>query len=154
MTFMDDHKYDALKIENQLCFPLYACSREIIKRYKPFLAEIDLTYTQYIAMMVMWEQREVNVKELGKRLYLDSGTLTPLLKKLESKGLVSRKRSREDERNLIVSLTEEGERLKERALVVPAGMAKCLDLNPEEAVTLYEILYKLLGENEISAKKE
>ena len=100
---MDDHKYDALKIENQLCFPLYACSREIIKRYKPFLDEIDLTYTQYIAMMVMWEQREVNVKELGKRLYLDSGTLTPLLKKLESKGLVSRKRSREDERNLIVS---------------------------------------------------
>ena len=154
MTFMDDHKYDALKIENQLCFPLYACSREIIKRYKPFLDEIDLTYTQYIAMMVMWEQREVNVKELGKRLYLDSGTLTPLLKKLESKGLVSRKRSREDERNLIVSLTEEGEQLKERALAVPVRMAGCLNLTPKEAVTLYEILYKLLGENEISAKKE
>ena len=81
-------KYDAIKLENQICFPLYACAKEIVRRYKPFLDELDLTYTQYITMMVLWEEKEMNVKELGKRLYLDSGTLTPVLKRLEQKGLV------------------------------------------------------------------
>ena len=139
-----DAKYDALKIENQLCFPLYACSREIIKRYKPFLDEIDLTYTQYIAMMVLWEQGSATVKELGTALYLDSGTLTPLLKKMEAKGLITRRRSEADERSLVVSLTESGEALKDKALEVPYRMASCVCLEPEEARELYRILYKLL----------
>ena len=139
-----DTKYDALKIGNQLCFPLYACSREIIKRYKPFLDEIDLTYTQYIAMMVLWEQGSTTVKELGNALYLDSGTLTPLLKKMEVKGLINRRRSETDERSLIVSLTGAGEALKDKALSVPQQMASCVCLEPEEARELYRILYKLL----------
>ncbi len=141
---MDEKKYEALKIENQLCFPLYACSRDVIKRYKPFLDKIDLTYTQYITMLVMWDRKEVNVKELGRRLYLDSGTLTPLLKKLESKGFLTRKRSTEDERNLIISITEKGERLKDEAVVIPEKLAQSLPLDQEEARTLYRILYKLL----------
>ena len=142
---MDDRTYDALKLENQLCFPLYACSREIIRQYKPFLDEIDLTYTQYIAMMVLWERGSVTVKELGEYLYLDSGTLTPLLKKLEAKGLLTRARSTEDERNLIVAITGEGKSLRERALRVPEQMARCMPLEPEEAMTLYRLLYKILG---------
>ena len=140
-----EKKYDALKLNNQLCFPLYACSREVIKQYKPFLDELDLTYTQYIAMMVLWEHKAVTVKELGKYLFLDSGTLTPLLKKMEAKGLITRKRDQEDERSLIVSLTEEGEAMKDRALEVPTKMAKCVHLYPEEASELYRLLYKLLG---------
>lgn len=137
--------YDALKLENQLCFPLYACSREIIRQYKPFLDALDLTYTQYITMMVLWEKTSVNVKTLGELLYLDSGTLTPLLKKLEAKGFVTRQRSCEDERNLIVTVTEKGEALKEQAISVPQSIAKCSNLEPEEAAALYRILYKMLG---------
>lgn len=144
---MEYSKYDVLKLENQLCFPLYACSREIVKRYKPFLAEIDLTYTQYIAMMVMWEKKSVNVKELGECLYLDSGTLTPLLKKLESKGLITRMRSDKDERNLIVTITDKGEKLKEKAVGIPFMIAGCTNLSEEEAKLLYGILYKMLGKN-------
>ena len=144
---MEDPKYDVLKLANQLCFPLYACSREIIKQYKPFLDEIDLTYTQYIAMLVLWEKKSINVKSLGELLYLDSGTLTPLLKKLESKGYVTRQRSSEDERNLIVTITEDGEVLKERAVSVPGEIAKCSNLDPEEAAMLYRILYKMLGKH-------
>ncbi len=145
---MEEQVYDPLKIENQLCFPLYACSREMIKQYKPFLDEVDLTYTQYIAMMVLWEKKAVTVKELGHQLFLDSGTLTPLLKKMETKGLVRRNRSTEDERNLIVTITEEGEQLKERAIQIPAKMADCSVLEPEEAMILYKILYKMLGKGE------
>ena len=144
---MENSKYDVLKLTNQLCFPLYACSREIIKQYKPFLDEIDLTYTQYIAMLVLWEKKSINVKSLGELLYLDSGTLTPLLKKLESKGYVTRQRSSEDERNLIVTITEDGEALKERAVSVPGEIARCSNLTPEEAAVLYRILYKILGKN-------
>ena len=141
---MEENKYDVLKLTNQLCFPLYACSREIIKQYKPFLDEIDLTYTQYITMLVLWERTSINVKSLGELLYLDSGTLTPLLKKLESKGYITRQRSMEDERNLIVTITEDGEALKERAVSVPSELAKCFPLDPEEAAILYRILYKML----------
>ena len=141
-----DSKYDSLKIENQLCFPLYACSRTIIKQYTPFLEAIDLTYTQYITMMVLWDKKELNVKSLGESLYLDSGTLTPLLKKLEKKGLIERRRSTEDERNLIVSITEEGEALREKALSVPEHVASCIRLEPDEAAVLYKLLYKLLDE--------
>ena len=142
---MTEPNYEALKLEHQICFPLYACSREIIKRYKPFLDKINLTYTQYITMMVMWEKKSINVKALGEALYLDSGTLTPLLKKLEAKGFVSRQRSTEDERNLIVTITAQGEQLKDQALMVPLEMAQCSSLTPEEAATLYQILYKMLG---------
>lgn len=137
-------KYDAIKIDNQLCFPLYACAKEIVRRYKPFLDEIDLTYTQYIAMMVLWEEKEINVKELGKRLYLDSGTLTPVLKRLEQKNLISRQRDSQDERNLIVRLTAEGERLKEKAVEIPHKMAGCVKLDEKDAADLYRILHKML----------
>lgn len=143
---MSKTTYDALKIENQICFPLYACSREIIKQYKPYLDEIDLTYTQYIVMMVLWEKKTLNVKELGECLFLDSGTLTPLLKKMEAKGLLTRKRSTQDERNLIVTITDAGEKLKKKAVTVPENMMKCSNLEPEEAATLYQLLYKMLGQ--------
>lgn len=141
---MEDHNYDCLKLKNQICFPLYACSKEIIRRYKPLLDRLDLTYTQYITMMVLWESSRMNVKELGTCLYLDSGTLTPVLKKLESKGYLKRSRSREDERNLIVTITDKGRELRDRALEVPAGMACMVDLSPEEASALYTLLYKIL----------
>ncbi|MBR6392961.1 MAG: MarR family transcriptional regulator, partial [Eubacterium sp.] len=137
---MDDI-YNALKLENQLCFPLYACSKEVVKRYKPFLDELDLTYTQYITMMVMWDKKSINVKELGESLFLDSGTLTPLLKKLEAKGYISRERSKEDERNLIVTITKKGDALKEKAVGVPVQMRQCVNLTSEEAKTLYRLLY-------------
>ena len=139
--------YDVLKLENQLCFPLYACSREMIKEYKPFLDPLELTYTQYITLMVLWEKKAINVKALGDQLFLDSGTLTPLLKKLEAKGLVSRKRSSEDERNLIVSITEAGEALKERAVSIPWEVAKCSNLTPDEQKTMYQLMYKFLNRN-------
>ena len=149
---MEQDKFDCLKLENQLCFPLYACSKEIVRRYKPYLDELELTYTQYIAMMVLWEKKEMNVKELGKCLYLDSGTLTPVLKKLESKGYIQRARAKEDERNLIVSITEEGEALRTRALDVPAKIGRCVRLEPAEAMQLYQILYKIL--NHFEAEEE
>lgn len=138
------NKYDCLKLENQLCFPLYAASKEIVRQYKPFLDELNMTYTQYITMMVMWEQKELTVKELGQYLYLDSGTLTPLLKTLEKKGWVERNRSKEDERVLKVSITEAGEKLRELAVKIPTQLASCVKLEPEEAMQLYKILYKIL----------
>ena len=138
------HKYDALKLENQICFPLYVCSKEIVKQYKPFLEEIDLTYTQYITMMVLWEHKEMNVKELGSYLFLDSGTLTPVLKKLEQKKYITRKRNEKDERILNVSITPLGEELKEKALDIPARISRCVTLEQEEALQLYGILRKML----------
>ena len=147
-------KYEPLKIKNQLCFPLYACSKEIIRQYKPYLDQLDLTYTQYITMMVLWENQSMTVKDLGNCLYLDSGTLTPLLKKLEAKGLVTRSRSRKDERNLIVTITDEGMALRDKALFVPEEMAKCIELTPEEAGFLYRILYKILGKENDPALQE
>ena len=138
-------KYDCLKLNNQICFPLYACSKEIIRRYKPFLDRVDLTYTQYIAMMALWENEKMNVRELGQCLFLDSGTLTPVLKKLESKGFIARSRSKEDERNLIVTVTEKGWKLREEALSIPEDMSNCVSLSPEEASELYRLLYKMLG---------
>ena len=142
------NKYDSLKLKNQLCFPLYACSKEIIKSYKPFLDKIDLTYTQYIVMMVLWEAKVINVKDLGDQLYLDSGTLTPLLKKLESKGYISRNRSDKDERNLMIKVTEKGMGLREEALSVPQEVSKCVKLTSEEASFLYKILYKMIDSME------
>lgn len=142
---MSENQYDCLKLENQLCFPLYACSKEVIRRYKPYLDGLNLTYTQYIAMMVMWEKKEVTVKELGACLYLDSGTLTPLLKKLEEKKYVIRQRSKEDERNLIVSITPKGEALKDEAVSIPESLSACVNVEPQEAQLLYQLLYKLLS---------
>ena len=141
---MMEEKYEALKLSKQLCFPLYACSREMIKLYKPYLDELGLTYTQYITMMVLWEHKAMTVKALGQELYLDSGTLTPLLKKLEEKGLVTRRRSDQDERNLIVTITELGESMKDRALHIPAEMTKCVNLPKEDIRDLYRMLYQML----------
>lgn len=137
--------YDVLKLENQLCFPLYACAKEVVRMYKPALDELDLTYTQYIALMVLWEHKEISVKELGEYLYLDSGTLTPVLKKLEQKGYINRCRSKEDERVLVVTLTDKGEELKKEAVKVPAQIGRCICLEPQEAQMLHGILHKILS---------
>ena len=139
-------KDDPLLLENQLCFPLYACSKEIIKKYKPFLDKLDLTYTQYITMLVLWEEKNINVKTLGDKLLLDSGTLTPLLKKLEEKGYIERKRSIKDERKLIVSLTKKGEELKQLSQDIPLNIGKCLNLTKKETIDLYNLLYKVLNQ--------
>ncbi|MBQ1821388.1 MAG: MarR family transcriptional regulator [Clostridia bacterium] len=137
--------FDPLKLENQLCFPLYAASREVVRQYYPQLEAIGLTYTQYITMMVLWEARTISSKKLGERLFLDSGTLTPVLKSLEAKGWLIRKRSAEDERVLLVSLTDAGAALKEEAMHIPATVAGCIRLSPEEAGELYRLLYKMLN---------
>jgi len=145
---MSTDQYDALKLDNQLCFPLYACSREVIKKYTPLLDKLDLTYTQYITMMLLWEHQTMTVKELGKKLYLDSGTLTPLLKKLEAKGYLTRQRSKKDERNLIITITKEGMNLRDKAIDVPQRLSSCVNLSHEEGVELYRLLYKLLNNNQ------
>ena len=142
---MSAHNYEALKLENQLCFPLYACSKEIIRHYTPYLNKIGLTYTQYLVMMVLWEDNSLSSKELGRRLFLDSGTLTPLLRKLESKGFVTRKRCHEDERNLIVTITESGVALCDQALGIPQAVADSLGLSPEESAALHGILNKMMN---------
>ena len=139
-----DSKYDSLTLKNQLSFPIYLVAKEITKRYSYLLEELDLTYTQYIVMMYFWEKRTSNVKELGNILLLDSSTLTPLLKKLEVKGYITRSRSLADERNLIVSVTDKGLKLRDKALNIPVEMTKCVDLEEEEAKTLYEITNKIL----------
>lgn len=138
-------KYDSLKLENQLCFPLYACSKEITRRYKPFLSKLDLTYTQYITMMVLWEARELSVKELGDKLFLDSGTLTPLLKKLEAKGYLTRNRSVKDERNLIIKITDKGMALREEALAVPQEIRSCISLTDDETAALFKLLHNFMN---------
>lgn len=141
---MGNDIFDPLKLENQLCFPLYAASREVIKQYRPYLDELGITYTQYVTMMVFWEQGSISVKELGQRLCLDSGTLTPVLKSLEAKGFITRCRSKEDERVLIAEITPEGTALREKALSVPSKVACSIKLSPDEAATLYQLLYKVL----------
>ena len=137
--------YESLKLDNQLCFPLYAAARNVVKKYTPFLEKIDLTYTQYIVMMVLWEHRTISARDLGKKLFLDSGTLTPVLKSLEKKGFVKRSRSTEDERVLLVTVTPEGIALRDRAVAVPQQIADCIRLDPEEAMQLYTLLHKLLA---------
>jgi len=142
---MSTGKYDSLKLKNQLCFPLYAASREIVKRYRPYLDDLNLTYTQYITMMVFWEEKLLNVKELGKKLFLDSGTLTPVLKSLENKGYVRRYRSTTDERVLLVEITAAGEALQEQAQSIPQSVFGELPLNTDEAAQLYRLLYQVLS---------
>lgn len=142
---MDIHEFDALKLENQLCFPLYACSKEIIRRYKPLLDPLDLTYTQYIALMVLWEKEKNSVKELGEALYLDSGTLSPVLKKLENKNYIIRTRSHEDERSVFITLTNKGLALRKEAVVIPTKMGSCINLEPQEAAEMNRLLLKVLA---------
>lgn len=142
---MKTDDYEMLKLDRQLCFPLYVVSREIIKKYKPFLDEIDLTYTQYITMMVLWEQEEIMVKELGARLFLDSGTLTPVLNALEKKGYTARKRSETDKRDVFAVITPSGRALKERAAGIPARVGACLPLSAEDAMTMHRILHELMN---------
>lgn len=142
---MGHSDFDALKLEYQLCFPLYAASREVIKQYRPYLAKLDLTYTQYITMMVLWEIGSISAKELGQKLFLDSGTLTPVLKSLEAKGYVRRSRSTEDERVLLVTITPQGEELKQQAVSIPGQLAQCIALDAAEAQQLYYLLHKVLG---------
>lgn len=139
-----ENKYESLTLKNQLCFPIYLCSKEIIRKYKPMLDEINLTYTQYIVMMYFWERKKSNVKDIGKILLLDSSTLTPLLKKLETKGYITRVRSKEDERNLEIEVTKKGIKLRDKALSIPEKMGKCIDLTNEEIETLYRLIYKTL----------
>lgn len=135
---------EMLKLENQLCFPLYACAKEIVKRYTPLLEPLGLTYTQYIAMMVMWEHKSLSVKDMGKLLLLDSGTLTPMLKKMEKAGWISRRRSVSDERVVLITITEKGEELQDKAAQIPAKMTQCVTLENREAVQLYTLLHKLM----------
>ncbi len=137
-------KYASLKLKNQLCFPLYAVSNLITRKYKPMLDELDLTYTQYIVMMVLWEEKRVNEKLLCEALYLKSNTVTPLLKKLEDKGYIKKEKDKGDERNLVITLTKAGEDLQDKALCVPETIAKEFHLTTDEAATLYSILYKML----------
>lgn len=136
--------YDSLKLNRQLCFPLYACAREVTKLYKPFLDPLELTYTQYLAMMVMWEHNETTIKEIGELLHLDSGTLSPLIKKLKSRGLIKKIVCEEDERSSILSLTAEGAELREKAIDIPNKLASCIPLDENEAKQLYTLLYKML----------
>lgn len=135
---------EKLKLENQLCFPLYACSKEIVRRYTPLLEPLGLTYTQYIAMMAMWEHKSLSVKDLGKLLFLDSGTLTPMLKKMEKAGWIQRKRSENDERMVIITITAKGEELHDQAAEIPVRMAGCVKLENEEALQLYALLQKMM----------
>lgn len=141
---MEKERYDPLKIQNQLCFPLYVASKELVRAYRPFLEKIDLTYTQYIAMMILWENKKMNVKELGEKLFLDSGTLTPVLKVLEKKGLVTRKRSFIDERVLDIELTKDGEQLKHSATFVPVQATGRIKLSLLEAIELNKLLGKVI----------
>lgn len=136
--------YDSLKLENQLCFPLYACAKEIVRQYREFLEPLDLTYTQYLVLMVLWEKEECSVKSLGDILYLDSGTLTPVLKTLEKKGFITRRRFAQDERVLVINITEAGAALRDKAMCFPKDAAINAKLEPDEAAELYRILYKLL----------
>ena len=137
--------YEQLKLENQLCFPLYACARKIMNQYTPALKPLGLTYTQYIVFMVLWEKEKVTVGELGRELLLDAGTLTPLLKNLEKQGYVTRERMKDDERVTMICITEKGDALKEQCKDIPARIgASCTQLDAQDAKDLYRILHKLL----------
>lgn len=144
----ENERYAALRLENQLCFPLYACAKEIVRQYRKPLEELELTYTQYIVMMVLWEFGGMTEGELGKKVHLDSGTLAPLLKRLEKRGLITRSRLESNERKLFLSLTERGEELKERALAVPSAMRDCIGLEEEEMRLLKQLLDKALRKME------
>ncbi len=141
---MDYDYHEAMKLAHQLCFPLYAAARHVTGLYTPWLKPLGLTYTQYIVLLVLWEKDGVSVSEIGERLMLDNGTLSPLLKKMEQAGYVERRRSRDDDRVVEITLTEAGRALQERAKDIPGRVACCVDLPPEKAQALYALLYELL----------
>lgn len=134
-----------LLLENQLCFPLYAASRRVVNRYTPYLKPLGITYTQYIVFLALWEEGGATVGDLCRRLYLDSGTMTPLLKKMEEAGWIIRSRSQQDERVVFVRLTEAGWAFRQKAEGIPAQVGRCLPLTAQEAAKMYEILQKILG---------
>ncbi len=142
---MEYDYHEAMKLANQLCFPLYAAARNVAGLYTPWLKPLGLTYTQYLVFLVLWEKDGLSVTEIGEKLMLDNGTLSPLLKKMEQAGLLERQRSHEDERVVVVTLTEEGRALQEKAKDVPIQVAGCIDLPPEKAQMLYALLYELLN---------
>lgn len=137
-------KFDKLKLDNQLCFPLYVISKEVVRNYAPVLKRLGLTYTHYIVLMALWEEKTINVKELGNILYLDSGTLTPVLNKLESKGFIEKIKSNKDKRVVDIHITDNGMKLREEALFIPDTMRNCFELSDEEAKLLYKILRKMM----------
>ena len=140
---MQNPAHEALLLENQICFPLYAASREVIRRYRPYLDALGLTYTQYIVLLVIWEHGTISVRDLGRILCLDSGTLTPVLKTLEKAGLINRRRSAKDERVLMITLTQAGSALQEKALEIPSAIRSSLPLDDEEMQTLAKLLDKI-----------
>ena len=142
---MVDSEYDCLKLENQLCFPLYVCSKEIVRRYTPYLEPLGITYTQYITMMALWEFSPMSVKELGDKISLDSGTLTPLLKKLEDKGFITRERSKRDERSVRIKLTEGGYALRDKAKTIPMEMCSNLNVPKEEVLALQDTIKSIIA---------
>ena len=146
--------HEAMKLANQLCFPLYAAARNVTGLYTPWLKPLGLTYTQYIVFLVLWEKDGVSVTEIGEKLMLDNGTLSPLLKKMEQAGYVERRRSREDDRVVEITLTEKGRALQEKAKDVPGRVAGCIDLPPEKAQMLYTLLYELLRNRKERQGKE
>ena len=135
--------YEQLRLSNQICFPLYAISKEIVRRYSPFLDELDLTYPQYLVMLTLWEFGEQSVGEIGDKLHLDSGTLTPLLKRLQSKDLIARTRSQTDERTVIITLTNQGRALEHQAVNIPNQVSDCLNLTADEVAVLQKIASQL-----------
>ena len=137
---------EVMKLSNQLCFPLYAAARKVTALYTPFLTELNLTYTQYLVLLVLWEQDGIPVSEICRRLHLDNGTVSPLLKKLEKEGLLEKSRSPEDERVVLITLTEAGRALEELAKEIPGKVGSCVRLTPGKALTLYQLLYELLDE--------
>ena len=141
--------YDELKLDNQLCFPIYLCCKEIIKKYSFYLDEIDLTYTQYIVMMYLWEKRKSSLRDIGKKLLLESSTLTPLVKRLELKGYLIREKDLDDSRNLIIRITDKGLNLRSKALNIPSCIGDSINLSDEDALALYDILYKILRNMEV-----
>ena len=142
---MQYYYHEAMKLTNQLCFPLYAAARNVTGLYTPWLKPLGLTYTQYIVLLVLWEEDGISVTEIGEKLMLDNGTLSPLLKKMEKAGYINRRRSSDDERVVMITLTEEGRALQEKAKDIPRQMAGCVELSPEKAQMLYTLLYELLG---------
>ncbi len=144
---------EAMKLNHQLCFPLYAAARNVTGLYTPWLKPLGLTYTQYIVFLVLWEKDGISVSEIGEKLMLDNGTLSPLLKKMEQAGYIERRRCREDDRVVEITLTGQGRALQEQAKDVPANVAGCVDLAPEKARMLYTLLYELL-ENQKDRKNK
>ena len=151
---MDYDYHEAMKLSNQLCFPLYAAARNVTGLYTPWLKPLGLTYTQYIVFLVLWEKDGISVTEIGEKLMLDNGTLSPLLKKMEKEGYILRQRSRDDERVVIISLTDKGRALQKKAKDIPANVAGCIDLPPEKLQSLYILLHELLDNQKTRDNKK